>query len=808
MNREQLNKFIRATVKAYNDEHGTDIDYRVLENMAQAESNGDNGAVSQAGARGIFQLMPATAAKHNIDPNDPIQNIIGGIAEFGEMYSRYNGDYKLALAAYNAGPGNVDKYGGIPPFKETQNYVNKVLANIDRGDTLETNRSISFDEKAQKALSKVPPDVLSADPFFKGFIVGLGKGELSQEMADQYGVDLNDPRAKIGFGLAKTGKFAGEYAASEAILRVGLPLLGSTLGPLGTATGVALSNSATGIKLAKLGAKLATKVPKVIPGTNAPITMAGDAATGLVTGGLSNLGVNVAGAGAADILSGGKAYNEEIKKQEAKNIGAEAGFSGAISGALNVPLAAWTRGAANRFAAQATVDDLDALITETGKEIGDKAKAGTKAAKKIFDTLAEARYNEITPIEKGMDAVSVSLQSSKEILPFDDFYPIIKQVEKATGGAGGSLVASDPNVRVIMDAFGMTDKFKNLKGVPLKEIRKLDDAIDGLLETAKTKDNTALRDLAGNLNRMRAREIVQKNFPDELKKLNEQYANVLVKYGDPSEPAYTKLNEYYKTFDPKTKATKIGESDAVDALTATGEKSHQVHRKIGEFVDSGVVSPVDVNDVFMSKAARKTSSGASRWRKTVGPGRAENLTSKLIMDDKGVSFQKFMDDRAKEALKKTPKVDESLTQKLFEEVPSPSSVGNRFLADRTQQAYRESMGGLGQQLADNQVAFVQQRKALSDLRQPAMSTKSKSKQLFNIDESRTLPQFAAQMGAVAGDSQKAAAQNLNFSKFNQVMLPLGGRELLEEAYGMANRKSGTGMGPLNLGWSILSGGSR
>jgi soluble lytic murein transglycosylase-like protein len=120
---QKLDAHIDEAAKSYG------VDKNIIKSIIMTESAGNQKAVSSAKAKGLMQLMDSTATDMGVqNVFNARENILGGTKYFAKMLRQYSGDVKLALAAYNAGPQNVEKYKGVPPFDETKNYINKVLS--------------------------------------------------------------------------------------------------------------------------------------------------------------------------------------------------------------------------------------------------------------------------------------------------------------------------------------------------------------------------------------------------------------------------------------------------------------------------------------------------------------------------------------------------------------------------------------------------------------------------------------------------------------------------------------------------------
>lgn len=127
---EELDAIFKEAANKYG------VDVNVLKAIAKAESDFNPNSTSHCGAMGIMQLMPATAKELGVtNAYDVRQNIMGGAKLISNLLKKYDGNLPLALAGYNAGTGNVRKYGGIPPFKETQNYIKKITGYLETKGT-------------------------------------------------------------------------------------------------------------------------------------------------------------------------------------------------------------------------------------------------------------------------------------------------------------------------------------------------------------------------------------------------------------------------------------------------------------------------------------------------------------------------------------------------------------------------------------------------------------------------------------------------------------------------------------------------
>ena len=201
------------------------VSVSLLKAVAKAESNFNPKAVPKAGAIGVMQLMPATARSLGVsNPYDARQNIMGGAKYLKENLDRFGGNVNLALAAYNAGPNSVQKYGGIPPYKETQNYV-KTVNSYMSGSPLLAGKTVQTGGL--------------------GSMWGLGyennslAGLTSDQLLGLYGVSGSSVGSLLGSSASSSDGLYGSYGGMSGLGMGSLNGFGSSINGLSMLLGMA-----------------------------------------------------------------------------------------------------------------------------------------------------------------------------------------------------------------------------------------------------------------------------------------------------------------------------------------------------------------------------------------------------------------------------------------------------------------------------------------------------------------------------------------------------------------------------------------
>ena len=196
-------------LKSRSEKYGVDLDalfkkasekfkvpLNLLKAVGKAESDFDPNATSPCGAMGIMQLMPDTAVYLGVtDAYDPEQNIMGGAKYLSELLHTFGGDMVRAVAGYNAGPGAVEKYGGIPPYEETQNYVKTVMGYL--GENITAGTVIAGGKGSTAGNMPTPSDTDKLGTLLETMLLSGGTGDMSDLLNSISNSDPKDVSSKL-----------------------------------------------------------------------------------------------------------------------------------------------------------------------------------------------------------------------------------------------------------------------------------------------------------------------------------------------------------------------------------------------------------------------------------------------------------------------------------------------------------------------------------------------------------------------------------------------------------------------------------
>lgn len=641
-------------------------------------------------------------------------------------------------------------------------------------------------EKSFRALTELAP---VGDNVYKGIQIGLRKGEQAQQAAANLGADLNDPNVQAGIGLAKTLKFAGELAFGAAIAEVT-----GGVGPLFNFASKAVNTS---------------RAARIASGAS---SLASDVASGALIGGGANVAANTVGSLASAALPGDSFQSANEVQSELGSIAGEGALSAAMGGAVNAVAAPAMRKFANQAAGRELVDSTDALVTEEGVVLGAKASQVDEKSLDVLNKIAKARYDELAPIKAQLDQAEKVLNSSVKQIPISEFDQKLIQLFEGVGKKPGTKSISGNNlVKSVKDLFGLTKggaknipdpvtgKVANSNTIGEENLNLLRKNLEGIIEKGTTGEMPELRELASQLIQLDAVGGVVEKYPSFLKHAKDAYKAAVVKYGDPKLKGFKSLNDAYSTFKPGSGVAVDG-AVARDLLTDSTSSSRAVNKKIGEFVDGGILSPQDVQDVFVGKFARDSLSRNARSSLDTG----SSDRARKILKKRGVSPQEEIDLLSGELLSSNtfgsgrPIARQSVT----ETIPDAVNFSERILKPDAQDALRASLGKTGASFASDIVDNAKKVGFLKKLSPRLQQEADLASKVGVISESRVNPNFAGSDAASNKMSTQAMYNNLNQQKlFGAFGAPVT-REVVQDI--------GTGFdiptGPLSIPASLMRNG--